>query len=103
MQEVDPEVLQKIAKMEAALTRYRAYLNPRDPTIVSLLQQLAQTCDQAELWGDARSWRKKAEKAEKASRPEEEEDADDGERTASFFADGPMLQNMMQQQQQASP
>ena len=55
----------------------------------------ANRCDEAELWGDARSWRKKADKA---SRPEEEEDVGDEERTASFFADGPMLQNM-----QASP
>ena len=91
----DPDMLQRIASMEAALVRYRSYLNPRDPMIVSLLQQLASTCREAQLPKQAQQWSKKAERA---SRVEEYDRAteleEESERTNSFFADGPVLQNL---------
>jgi hypothetical protein len=87
-------MLQRIASMEAALVRYQSYLNPKDPMIVSLLQQLASTCRQAQLPKQAHQWSKKAERAsrveeDRATQPEEEP-----ERTNSFFADGPVLRNL---------
>jgi hypothetical protein len=86
-------LLQRIATMEAALLRYKSYLNPRDPMIVSLLQQLASTCGEAQQWRQADQWRKKAEKA---SRAEEDDGGEEEgqERGGSFFADGPVMQNL---------